>query len=152
LIGKRKQYAPESPPLTVLRKQFSFLLSRGRYKEANEVSRQVDELTKVEEAEDNAVMQKDSDEALLKLQEKQTQEHDTFEAEARQERRRLAQHRAIAGRLLEHRGRRPRGEVPLEHDQFWNFQVERTAVHHGHGYRYASAAERKAQCDFQVDH
>jgi hypothetical protein len=138
-IGKRKQYQHPSPQLTVLRKQLSFLLAQGRYKDADEVSALADEAAKVEEAENNAIMQKDCDEALVKLQEKQGQERDAFEAEATQERQRLSSHRQVARRLFEHRGRRPaipRDETAPEADQFWNFAVVRTEVHRSHGYRY----------------
>jgi hypothetical protein len=97
-------------------------------------------LAKVEEAENNAVMQKDLDEALVKLHEKHAQEGSAFEDEATRDRQSRLQNRAIYPRPFEtrHAERKPLppGEFRSDHDASRTYQVVRLEGHSNHGYRY----------------
>jgi hypothetical protein len=134
-IGKRKKYEHPSSELTVLRKQLAFLRAHGRYKDADEVSAQIDELATSEEAENTATMQEDCADALVKLQERHGQEREAFESEATEERQRLSRHRQLTRKFLEHRGQgtKPTDDVPPGEDEFWTFTAVGSEVHRSQG-------------------
>jgi hypothetical protein len=123
-VGKRRMYNRASNHVTILRRQLAFMLVQGRFRDAEEVNKLVEQATKFEEAENTLSMQKDFDEALKKLQDKQASEVGTFEAAASVQRQRLAQDRAVARKLYDNRGKKlaAREEIAADRERLWNRQ------------------------------
>jgi hypothetical protein len=127
--AKFRIYNRASNRLTILRRQRAFLLVQCRFKDAEEVSRLVEEETRVQQAESHTAMQRDYDEALKKVLARHADEMESFDERAAVQLLRLQQDRAIDRRVFENRGRKivAREEIAKNGDTLWNHDQAKRA-------------------------
>ena len=120
--SKVRHYNKSSSTLTVLRKQRALLLTQNRFKEAETLQQEIEELTKQELQFNHILHQKDFEAAQTLLQEKQKEELEFFENKIAVEVAVFKQRRGRNRRAYENLERKmlARQEEIKEPDRLWN--------------------------------
>jgi hypothetical protein len=126
--AKYRLYNRASNQLTILRRQHSILLVQCRFGEAEEVNRQIESKIREEEAINHAMHQRDFEESLAYLHEKQKGERDCFEVTVDVQLAQFHRKRATQRKVYENKEKKieVKGEIAKDSEKLWNLaQMQR---------------------------